>query len=389
MQRTIVVKDVGKVTNNSDFNSWIAKHIITINHVEAQRDQQLLIYAALKRINKITESMTDGDRYEWVATVLMVNASEGFYRDKIVSITPITHWQTKQPMFQVTTYNILTGGLPWSGLSDYERETTGIAWKVRRHLVVNALKGSQVVMLNEATDDQKNYLVGELENMKIGSAKIKRFPNRDGSVILYDRTKFELIKAFSDFITDDHPQVVVAARLMHRSGQEVVFVSLHLKSGYDNMEQRRIDEFTAAMNKVKTEWNDLYVNGLYRVPVVVAGDLNSDYNRHLSNLVKIYVPETQSLRNAAADVGMESIPTYNYHHQSTFDYILISQQLQVLQMKTEKPGALAPNKYQGSDHFPVTAKLMVGTVAVGAAAVGATSGGGGKSESNFHMELRF
>lgn len=382
MQRTILVKDVGKVTNNSDFNSWIAKHRITINHVEAQRDQQLLIYAALKRLNKPTVSIQDGDKCNWKATVLMENAFEGLYRNQSVSITTRTH------PFQVTTYNILTGGWPWHGLlSPYEMETTGITWEKRRHLVVKALKGSQVVMLNEATNEQKDYLVQQLENMEIGSAKIKR-GNYDGSVILYNKTKFQLIKAFSDFIRDDYPQVVVAARLRDSSGQEVVFVSLHLKSGYQDKEERRITEFATAMNKVKTEWDDLYRDDLYRVPMVVAGDLNSDYNQPSSNLVRSYVPTTQSLRNAAADKGIESKPTYYYWHKSTFDYILISQQLQVLEMTTEEAGEKAPNDKQGSDHFPVTATLSVGAVAGGAAAGGAASGEG-KSESNFHMKLRF
>lgn len=374
MQRTIVVRDVGEVSTDSDFNSWIAKHRIIINGVEAEVDQQLLIYTALKKIDRTIESMRDGDGYVWVAPVLMISTSQGFYRDKFVSVTTVT--PIVAPKFQVTTYNILTGGKPWSGVSDYEAELTGIPWTDRRGLVVDALKGSQVVMLNEATKDQTQYIIKKLKNMQMGSAKIKR-GNYDGSVILYDKTKFELIEAFSDFIRDGYTQVVVAARLRHRgSGQQIVFVSLHLKSGYDDKERRRIREFSAAMVNVNTKWNDLD-----SMPVVVAGDLNSDFNRPGSSLVKHFVPsiETPSLRNAAADVGMETKPTYYYWHKSVFDYILISPQLQVLDMKTDEVGAPAPNEKQGSDHFPVTATLVVG----------AASGGGGESKSNYHTELRF
>ena len=58
-------------------------------------------------------------------------------------------------VFTVTTYNILTGGKPWSGLSEYEAETTGrphALWKKRRELVVSAVIDSDVIMLNEATE---------------------------------------------------------------------------------------------------------------------------------------------------------------------------------------------------------------------------------------------
>lgn len=383
MQRSILVEDVGEVTTDSDFNSWVAKHTITINGDKAEVDQQLLIYTALKRINTTTESMKDGNGYDWVAPVLMLSTSQGFYRDKVVSVTPVTPTvaPTVATKFQVTTYNILTGGTAWSGLSPYEAETTKIPWTVRRNLVVNALKGSQIVMLNEATNDQTNYLIRNLNNMEIGSAKIKLY-NNDGSVILFDTTVFEKVDEFSDSL-EGNSQVVVAARLRHRSsGQQLVFVSLHLKSGYDNMERRRIREFSAAITKINRKWNDLD-----RLPVVVAGDLNSDYNRPGSSLVRRHVPtiKTPSLRNAAADVGMQNKPTYYYWHESVFDYILISPQLRVLHMKTEEVGAQAPNAKQGSDHFPVTATLVVGAVSVGAA-----SGGGGESKSNFQeIELRF
>ena len=214
--------------------------------------------------------------------------------------------------------------------------------------------------------------------MEIGSAKIKLY-NNDGSVILFDTTVFEKVDEFSDTL-EGNPQVVVAARLRHRgSGQQVLFVSLHLKSGYDDMERRRIREFSAAMAKINRKWNDLG-----SVPVVVAGDLNSDYNAAYASLVERFVPsvETPSLRNAAADVGMETKPTYNFWHESVFDYILISPQLRVLHMKTEDVGAQAPNAKQGSDHFPVTATLVVGASGGG--------GGGGESKSNFQeIELRF
>ena len=356
MQRTIEIKDVGNVTVNSEFNTWVKNHNVTIGGKKAELDQLLLIYAALKRINIITKSVKDGNGEPWEAPVKMISASQGLYRDKIVSVT-----QVVTPfMFQVTTYNILTGDN--KGISDYEMETTQIPWLKRRDLVVNALKGSQVVMLNEATTDQYNYIKRKLQNMKIGCKK-KKLQSDDGSVVLYDKTVFEKKDDFSDFLIDGNRQVVVAARLKHlSSSQEIVFVSLHLKSGYGDTEKRRINEFSAAIEKINIKWNDLD-----RVPVVVAGDLNSDYNADYSRLVEYFVPRINKplLRNAAADVKLQEKPTYYFWHESTFDYILISPQLQVLNMKTEEVGDRAPNKDQGSDHFPVTAILGVGAIAPG------------------------
>ena len=117
----------------------------------------------------------------------MISASRGFYRNKIVSVTPVTPTvaPTMAPKFQVTTYNILTGGKPWSGMSEYEAETTGLPhalWKNRRHLVVNALVGSQVVMLNEATIDQTKYIIKN--HVFLMYEKKKLFANKFSWIII-------------------------------------------------------------------------------------------------------------------------------------------------------------------------------------------------------------
>ena len=367
--RTILIKTIGvKSSNSEEFRHWTAQNNVWVDGRKAEIDQQLLIHAALKQIGETVTSQKDGKGAAWRATVLMLTTTEGIYRGtkrvRVLSKAGSNKSLNQRTTFKVTTYNILTGGKPWPDMTPYEAETTGLPhalWKNRRGHVVRALQGSDVLMLNEATDVQKNYVKNNLRNMEIGCSKLKDH-NYDGSVILFDSTIFNLVDRFSATLRPTRgTQVVVAVRLQHRiSKQHVVFVSLHLKSGYGNMEARRIEEFCEAIRKVNEKWTDL--NG---VPVVVGGDLNSDYSDSYARLVSKVVPRIKKprLRNAAGEpkgIGVNT-PTYNFWHRSAFDYILISPELQVLDMHTEKVGLPAPNADQGSDHFPVTAELLVTT----------------------------
>ena len=363
--RAILIKKIGvKSSNSEEFRHWTAQNDVWVDGTKAEIDQKLLIHAASKQIGETVTSVSDGNGAKWRATVLMLTTTEGVYRGKKRVRVLSKAGMNQRTTFKVTTYNILTGGEPWPGMTPYEEETTGLPhalWKNRRDRVVGALQGSEVVMLNEATNDQKNYVKNNIQNMEIGCSKLKD-RNYDGSVILFDTTIFHLVDRFSTILRPTRgTQVVVAVRLQHRvSKQDIVFVSLHLKSGYDDMEARRIEEFCEAITKVNKKWKDL--NG---IPVVVGGDLNSDYNVPYARLVSEVVPRIKKprLRNAAGEpkgIGVDK-PTYNFWHPSTFDYILISPDLQVLHMHTEEFGKKAPNADQGSDHFPVTAELLVTT----------------------------
>mgnify|MGYP003695010377 FL=1 len=363
--RAILIKTIGvKSSNSEEFRHWKAQNDVWVDGTKAEIDQKLLIHAASKQIGETVISLKDGNGAKWRATVLMLTTTEGVYRGTKRVRVLSKAGMNQRTTFKVTTYNILTGGKPWPGMTPYEEETTGLPhalWKNRRDRVVGALQGSEVVMLNEATNDQKNYVKNNIQNMEIGCSKLKDH-NYDGSVILFDTTIFHLVDRFSAILRPTRgTQVVVAVRLQHRvSKQHIVFVSLHLKSGYGDMEARRIEEFCEAIKKVNKKWKDL--NG---IPVVVGGDLNSDYTDSYARLVSEVVPRIMKprLRNAAGEpngIGVNT-PTYNFWHLSTFDYILISPDLQVLHMHTEEFGKKAPNADQGSDHFHVTAELLVTT----------------------------
>jgi len=333
-------------------------------------DQLLLIFAAIQHHTYQRATKVDSDKLAWHAVVVMTEKNNGFYTGsngwrqevKVIGVEEVEEEEEEEKEesmhFNVTTYNILTGGPLWTNMSQYEQGTTGLPhalWTNRRNRVVNAVISSDIVMLNEATIAQTEFVKNQT-GFNIGCQKLK-YNEVDGSAILFDSTVFEKVDEFSAVIRSEYPQVVVAARFMHRAThQQVVFVSLHLTSGYDDAEHRRVLEFRAAMRWVNNKWNDLH-----EVAVVVAGDLNSDYRNKYAVLVKTFVPKlkTPKLRNAAAEqngIGVKT-PTYNYWHLSTFDYILVSPQLAVRSMHTEDAKHRAPNASQGSDHFPVTAVL--------------------------------
>lgn len=261
--------------------------------------------------------------------------------------------------FKLTTYNILTGGSPWLGISPYERETTSYqfsAWDNRKHLVVAALQDSEIVMLNEATDAQLSHIE---EQLKLTTVSRALKPGEyDGSAILVDQTKWHMLDTFQSQIFKNATQVVVAVHLQNiESHKHLYLVSLHLKSGYADREQQRCKQFEKAMRMVFERFPDSH-----NTPLVVAGDLNSDYQADFAVLIRKMLPEKfPMLRNAAADangIGVDR-PTYYFWHKSVFDYILISKHMNLEYMETEDAHEKAPNKTQGSDHFPVSAVVRI------------------------------
>ena len=94
--------------------------------------------------------------------------------------------------FTLTTYNILTGGEPFEGLSPYEAETTiekYSLWANRKDLVVDALRNSSIVMLNEATDGQLNYVVSQLDLVVV--SRMLKQDQQDGSAILVNPNEWK------------------------------------------------------------------------------------------------------------------------------------------------------------------------------------------------------
>ena len=364
----ITLKDGTKIYDTHDFYKWYSKNSIFINERPCLLDQALLIYYAKKNINQKITTFKDSEHHFWDASIKMISPNNGTYKKNGIIIIcpkftqkiaePNTHLMvptTQQKCkFIITTYNILTGGLPWHQQSIYEAQLNAKKWANRKHLVFNALKDSDIVMLNECTKNQKNDII-QATCLHEGIFKLK-YGEYDGSAILYNSHKFRIKKRFSDYINKWAATQVVVAVIVEDiiSKKNFILVSLHLKSGYGEHEQLRIQQFSTAMDMVNAN-----LGNIKELPCIVGGDLNSDYNAAYSKLVKYHIPQNFKLKNAAAEpngMGVSRV-TYNHWHKSVFDYLLISSTIQVRNMKTETANKKAPNATQGSDHFPVTAEL--------------------------------
>ena len=272
--------------------------------------------------------------------------------------------------FSVTTYNVLTGprlGSNPNKPSIYEHETPNadpsyIRWKDRKYLVFEALQRKDVVMLNEVTRPMLHDIIKATKLAKAGF-ELKKDGNYDGSAILFDPKVFTLITKFGSRLISGWGQVLLCAILRsNESGKELAVMSLHLKSGYADYERIRKDQFKAAMNVFKkSKWGGL--------PLVVGGDLNSDYRDKTIHdhkggaLVDQMTKKYDLVDTCLGDCSRKGRPvTYNQWHPSVFDYILVTRKdFSILSYEVPSAGTDrgAPNKYQGSDHFPVTVELSL------------------------------
>jgi len=151
-------------------------------------------------------------------------------------------------------------------------------------------------------------------------------------------------------LTETNTQFLVAAILRHLSTNvDVCFMALHLKSGYADTENLRIRQFKNAM-----DW--IHQKVTPSMPIVVAGDMNSDRLDTYAQLANIAVQ-----RHNLIDVGAKfapNKPTYNHWHPSVFDYVFV-QGLDAKSYYVPETGGLTPNAYNGSDHLPVSATLAL------------------------------
>ena len=177
----------------------------------------------------------------------------------------------------------------------------------------------------------------------------KKIGQYDGSAILFNPKIFHKIATYHKQLLDYRTQIAVIAILRHRAtNKDVCFMSLHLKSGYADTEDLRHEQFESSMDLLK------YLKYDKTIPLVIAGDMNSDALRPFGTLAEKVV-KTYKL----VDIGAkENLPTYNHWHQSRFDYIftkgLTTIEINIPQTKKKET---TPNEKIGSDHFPVSALL--------------------------------
>lgn len=265
--------------------------------------------------------------------------------------------------FKVLTYNILTANpidQEPEVASVYEQDLihshrNHVRWANRSMLVSQAVARADVVMLNEAVEHQVRDIG---RSARLGLAIFRRKINScHGSAILFDEDTFESVFTFSGSLISGYSQVCVAAVLRHRhTAKDVCFVSLHLKSGYDKEEPIRILQFRAAMALVE---RGLREHGHPSdIPLVVAGDLNSDLAAGYAKLVTHVATAEPYLLVDTGRLAGDRMPTYNHWHPSIFDYILV-RGLDTIGYHVPPVRGIIPNAIHGSDHLPVMAEIRL------------------------------
>jgi endonuclease/exonuclease/phosphatase family metal-dependent hydrolase len=402
--RSIVLSN-GKRISKDDAQEFIAEYVVTHNGNELsprEFDKVLLAFAAFHSLGDAVTAASDSDGYEWEGKILtspdqfkMAYMSRpGGRRQKLVIYprSPVQipgnnetieestdgnashdaeaseagngdgssghgHYKAK-----VTTYNVFTGpapGMPETQPSLYETDAyhaSGKAalWRNRKHLVAAAIKDADIVTLNECTRAMFNDLRVSVPHLHEAILAVK--PHEyDGSGILYNPLVFETPRqqdVHVKVLTPGNPQLAVSVDFKFKNGgPSLRVVTLHLKSGYGEQEQRRIREFTSASSLFGPPGDNL----------VVTGDFNSDYLAQYARLVDNVAMAKYGLGNAAVQAGAETTPTYTFYHQSVFDYILFRGNVTVSNYSVPKVGVheQTPNARHGSDHLPVSVEVHV------------------------------
>ena len=256
------------------------------------------------------------------------------------------------PQVTVTTYNVLA--------QPYERELTRcttprfLRWDQRVDLICSALQQTQsdVVLLNEVTSTMLHTILEQLSGLYTQAHYRNKHTDSDGSAILFRPDRFRLLRVAEARLSTQYAQIVVAAELEHRgTGTSLTVASLHLKSGYADMEPVRLQKFDSAMAFLQKR-------GLTAGPLVLAGDLNSDLHAAYARLVS-HATETYKLFDAGT-LQDPRLPTYQHWHPSVFDYILTrGLRVRSYHVPPTTVGTVLPNAVHGSDHLPVTATLEI------------------------------
>lgn len=253
-------------------------------------------------------------------------------------------------VFRGGSYNVLV----WArGVTGYEDELT-FSDKTyrsflthRKKMINQALSLGDLWMLQEVTQDMLEY-PGFLPH---GYAYVFRNKHRDidGSAIVYNGAILSLdndVDVLHKPLAKTGTQIALAAVMKHTgSGKRFCVSSVHLKSGYADFENLRNTQLHSQLTKI-ARWRR--ANNLNLLPTIIAGDFNSDGTREWST-----VQESMD-KLGWSELETKETCTYNHWHPSKFDYVFSAGSVELTNGKVAcGDGSVAPNKSQGSDHFPV------------------------------------
>ena len=256
------------------------------------------------------------------------------------------------PALRVGAYNALASthdGDP-NALSVFERELTESGkyryWRHRRNNVVAAFANVDVMGACEMTKHmtrevaQRASLTPIAFQVKPGEA--------DGTAVFVNASRIAVHAVRTKRLLPPYRQIAVLCELYDKVQRaRFVFVMLHLKSDglndHGSLESVRVEQ-ARALRRMLAPYDAL--------PVVIAGDLNSDRLADLPSPTVLDVfPEYASV--------LPLQPTYWHFGKAAFDHILVAHAHAVRARVPQATQGPLPSARHGSDHLPVYADLIL------------------------------
>ena len=252
--------------------------------------------------------------------------------------------------------------------SIFEKDIKADCWQERKKLIFREIIKCDLAVIVETTHLQYQSIIKYLNKQgKKFKGRLRLKKNcTDGTAIIYNSELFIEIGNFSEYLHEKYGTQVVLSLILYdiNKNKELAITGLHLKSGYEDMEDRRSKEVFKAL-KLVNEW--LSSNSRDHISQIIAGDFNSEHKRSpsykyyskVNDIIKNqynYINIFENYENQDLEHKYHPFITYNYYHPSIFDYIY-TKKLKSSNLHIDEIDTLIPNIYHGSDHLPILCNL--------------------------------
>ena len=225
---------------------------------------------------------------------------------------------------------------------------------IRKNLLRSAIVGQGLMVLVEVAPFMLEYVVPKTHNVLY----CPKYKDYGGSAIVYEKIRFEEILRSCEPIIPETTQVLTNILLLDKTtGKHICVTALHLKSGYEDQELRRLREIKMSIEMTEKWLSESLNVNLRDIAHVVAGDLNSDRLAYRS-LVQDWMIG-HGYQDILFGYKGDNFWTYNYWHRSIFDYIFLKGPVAASNIYIPVSGTKSPNNEQGSDHLPVYCNLTL------------------------------
>jgi hypothetical protein len=247
------------------------------------------------------------------------------------------------------SYNILVGH-PYYENELIKSDKKFLPWINRKDKIKQYISLADLGVLVESLEEK----LSDILPINYKYSFMNKVGDRDGTTIFYNNDKYEAIDQFVSGLIPGTTQVVLRVTLKDKQTNKIfIVIGLHLKSGYEPEEKRRAREMEIALSKS--------LDGIPEdIPVIVSGDFNCDL-RGGYELTSLKVLEKYGFQQVSL---LPDEITYNHWHPSIFDYIYVRGNVRYTNSYTGvkiQDSTPSPNETQGSDHFPLRAKLNLHT----------------------------